>query len=83
VYADNVDNADNIHLHTVSVSTNFFKQNKMKSAFYPLYLPDLAPSDFSLFDYVKGCLADFWFENINEFLEIFQDVLEGIEKVTL
>jgi hypothetical protein len=89
VYADNADNTDNgdnadhVSLHTISASTYFFKQNKMKPASHPPDSPDFAPSDFSLFDYIKGCLADFWFENVDKLLEIFQDILEGIEKVTL
>jgi hypothetical protein len=72
--------ADNIRLHTASASTHFFEQNKMKPASHPPYSPDFAPSDFFLFDYIKGCLADFWFENADELLEVFQDVLEGIKK---
>jgi hypothetical protein len=55
----------------------------MKSASHPPYCPDLAPSDFYLFGYVKRCLADLSFENADQLLAAVEGVLEGIEKVTL
>jgi hypothetical protein len=38
----------------------------MKSAPYPLYSPDLAPSDFYLFRCVKRCLAGLSFEDADQ-----------------
>jgi hypothetical protein len=55
----------------------------MKSAPHPLYSPDLAPSDFYLFGYVKRCLAGFSFEDADQLLAAVEGVLEAIEKVTL
>jgi hypothetical protein len=55
----------------------------MKSAPHPPYSPDLAPSDFYLFGYVKRCLASLSFEDADQLLAAVEDVLEGIEKVTL
>jgi hypothetical protein len=55
----------------------------MKSAPCPLYSPDLAPSDFHLFGYVKRCLAGLSFEDEDQLLAAVEGVLEGIEKVTL
>jgi hypothetical protein len=55
----------------------------MKSALHPPYSPDLAPSDFSLFGYVKRCLADLSFEDADQLLAAVEGILEGIEKVTL
>jgi hypothetical protein len=54
----------------------------MKSAPYPPYSPDLAPSDFYLFWYVKRCLAGLWFEDWDQLLAAAEGVLEGIEKST-
>jgi hypothetical protein len=48
----------------------------MKSVPHPPYSPDLAPSDFYLFEYVKRCLADLSFEEANQLLV----AAEGIEK---
>jgi hypothetical protein len=55
----------------------------MKSTPYPPYAPDLAPSNFYLFGYVKRCLADLSFEDADQLLAAVEDILEGIEKVTL
>jgi hypothetical protein len=55
----------------------------MKSAPHPPYSPDLAPSDFNLFGYVKRCLVDLSFEDADQLLAAVEDVLEGIEKVSL
>jgi histone-lysine N-methyltransferase SETMAR len=45
--------ADNAHPHTAKLSTHYFNENRMKSAPHPPYSPDLAPSDFYIFGYVK------------------------------
>jgi hypothetical protein len=55
----------------------------MKSAPHPLYSPDLASSDFYLFGYVKRRLAGLSFEDVDHLLAAVENVLEGIEKVTL
>jgi hypothetical protein len=55
----------------------------MKSAPHPPYSPDLAPSDFYLFGYVKRCLACLSFEDANQLLAAIEGVLEGVAKVTL
>jgi hypothetical protein len=55
----------------------------MKSARHPPYSPDLAPSDFYLFGYVKRRLARLSFEDADQLLAAVERVLEGIEKVTL
>jgi hypothetical protein len=41
----------------------------MKAASHPPYSPDLAGSDFSIFDFLKGYFASLSFENVNELLE--------------
>jgi hypothetical protein len=55
----------------------------MKSALHPPYSPDLAPSDFYLFGYVKRCLASLSLEDADQPLAAVEGVLESIEKVTL
>jgi histone-lysine N-methyltransferase SETMAR len=75
--------AKNARPHTAKLSTQYFNENRIKSAPHPPYSPDLAPSDFSLFGYVKRCLADLSFEDADQFLAAVEGVLEGIEKVTL
>jgi hypothetical protein len=55
----------------------------MKSAPHPPSSPDFAPSDFHLFGYVKRCLAGLSFEDADQLLAAVEDVLEGIETVTL
>jgi hypothetical protein len=65
--------ADNPRPHTIKLSTQYFNENRMKSA----------PSDFYLFGYVKRCLAGISFEDANQLLAAVEGVLEVIEKVTL
>jgi hypothetical protein len=52
----------------------------MKSVPHPPYSPDLAPSDFHLFDYTKRCLAGLSFEDADQLLAAVEGVREGIEK---
>jgi hypothetical protein len=55
----------------------------MKWTPHPLYSPELAPSDFYLFDYVKVCLAGNAFDDADELFGAIQRILENIEKVML
>jgi histone-lysine N-methyltransferase SETMAR len=59
--------ADNVRPHTAKLSTQYFHENRMKSAPLPPYSPDLAPSDFYLFSHVKRCLAGLSFEDAGQF----------------
>jgi endo-1,4-beta-D-glucanase Y len=61
--------ADNACLHPAKLSTQYFNENRMKSA----------PADFYLFGYAKKCLAGLSFEDADQVLT----AVEGIEKVTL
>jgi hypothetical protein len=47
--------ADNARPHNAKVSTQFFEENRKKPAPRPRYSPDLAPSDFYLFGYIREC----------------------------
>jgi histone-lysine N-methyltransferase SETMAR len=72
--------ADNGRPHTAKLLTQYFNGNRMKSAPHPPYLPDLVPSDFYLFGYVKRCLAGLSFEDADQLLAAVEGVLEGTEK---
>jgi hypothetical protein len=75
--------ADNARPHTAKLSTQDFNENRMKSAPHPPYSPDLAPSDFFLFVYVKRCLAGLSFEDADRLIAAVEGVIERIETVTL
>jgi hypothetical protein len=75
--------ADNVGPHTAKLSTQYFNENRMKSAQYPSCSSDLAPSDFYLFGDIKRCLAGLSFEDADQLLAAVEGVLEGIEKLTL
>jgi histone-lysine N-methyltransferase SETMAR len=75
--------ADNARPHTTKLSTQYFNENRVKSAPHPPYSLDLAPSDFCLFEYVKRYLAGLSFEDADQFLASVEGVFEGIGKVTL
>jgi histone-lysine N-methyltransferase SETMAR len=61
--------ADNARPHTTRLSTQYLNENRMKSAPHPPYSPDLVPSDFYLFGYVKRCLARLSFDVQISFLQ--------------
>jgi histone-lysine N-methyltransferase SETMAR len=48
--------ADNARAHTVQKYRTFCEENGLRLAPHPPYSPNLAPSDFFLFDYAKGPL---------------------------
>jgi histone-lysine N-methyltransferase SETMAR len=71
--------ADNTHPHIAKLSTQYFNENRMKSAPHPPYSPNLAPSGFYLIEYVKRCLAGLSFEDADQLLAAVEGALEGIE----
>jgi histone-lysine N-methyltransferase SETMAR len=72
--------ADNAYPHTAKLSTQYFKENRIKSAPHLPYSPDLAPSDFDLLGDVKRCLASLSFEDAYQLLAAVEGVLADIEK---
>jgi histone-lysine N-methyltransferase SETMAR len=58
--------ADNARPHTARVSTDYITRNGMKRAPHPPYSPDLAPSDFFPFGYVKRKLMRYRAESESE-----------------
>jgi hypothetical protein len=72
------------HPYTAKLLTQYFNENRLKSAPHIPYSPDLAPSDFYLFGYVKRCFAGLPFEDANQLLAAAAEgVLERLQKVTL
>jgi hypothetical protein len=57
--------------------------NRMKQASHPPYSPDLAPSDFFLFGYLKGKLMKYRAEIPSETLVRIQVILAEIRGETL
>jgi hypothetical protein len=55
----------------------------MKSAPHSPYSPDLAPSDFYLFGYVKRCLAGPSFEDADQLLAALKGVRKCLEKLIM
>jgi hypothetical protein len=55
----------------------------MKQAHHPLYSPDLAPSDFFLFGFVKGKLMKYRAETPSELLVRIRVILKEIPRETL
>jgi histone-lysine N-methyltransferase SETMAR len=75
--------ADNARPHTAKMTSQFMEQNSMHREPHPAYSPDLAPSDFYLFGYVKQLLSGCQFADQESLLQAVRDILMGIEKVNL
>ena len=70
--------ADNARPHTAKVTTRYMACNGMKRAPHPPYSPDLAPSDFFLFGYIKKKLEGHSFSTKEELLEEVKTILANI-----
>jgi transposase len=60
---------DNYRIHFSKVTEQFITQNQILSVSHPSYSPDIAPSDFWLFDRVKNSLAGRTFDEPEQLLE--------------
>jgi hypothetical protein len=65
------------------MSSDYIGLNRMKQALHPSYSPDLAPSDFFLFGYVKGKLMGCRAETPSELLIRIRVFLAEIPRETL
>jgi hypothetical protein len=63
--------------------SNFCEENGLRLAPNPPYSPDLAPSDFFLFGYVKESLKGMVFPSYEALLDAIGEVVTGIESETL
>jgi hypothetical protein len=75
--------ADNAKAHTAQKYRTFCKENRLQLAPHPPYSPDLAPSDFFLFGYVKERLKGMAFPSCEELLDAIGEVVTGIDSETL
>jgi hypothetical protein len=75
--------ADNARSHTARAMIDFIEENMMKQTLHLAYSPDLARSNFYLFDGVKEYFAGLTFEDADALFGAVRQVLEGIEQVTL
>jgi histone-lysine N-methyltransferase SETMAR len=74
---------DNARPRIATVTLQFIQLNSMRRVPYPQYSPDLAPSDFYLFCYIKQLPSGCEFADRNSLLQRVRDILGDIEKVTL
>jgi transposase len=75
--------ADNAKAHTCQKCRNFCKENGLRLGFHSPCSPDLAPSHFFLFGYVKERLKGMVFPSYEELLDAIDEVVTGIESETL
>jgi hypothetical protein len=75
--------SDNARPQTAKMSRDYIGLNRMKQAPRPPYSPDLAPSDFFLFGYVKGKLMGYRVETPSELLVGIWVILAEIPRDTL
>jgi histone-lysine N-methyltransferase SETMAR len=75
--------ADNAKDHTAQKRRTFCEENGLRLALHSPYSPDLAPSDFFLFDYVKERLEGILFPSYEELLDVITEVVTGIESEIL
>jgi hypothetical protein len=66
-------------------TTDFVEQNRMRQTLHSPYSSDLAPSDFYLFGYVKGCGTGFIFKDTDLLFgavrQILKNILEWMERL--
>lgn len=74
---------DNARPHTAEKVRQYMKCNKMKRAPHPPYSPDIAPSDFYLFGYIKEKLKGCTFNSAEQLLDAIIQISEDISKETL
>jgi transposase len=75
--------ADDARVRTAQKCRTFWEENGLRLALHPPYSPDLTPSDFFLFDYVKERLKGTMFPSYEELLDAIGEVVTGIESEIL
>jgi histone-lysine N-methyltransferase SETMAR len=69
---------DSSMLHTSKQTREFMERNNPRVAPHPPFSPDLAPSDFFLFDCIKGKLQGSEFTEADGLLAEIWEILNGI-----
>jgi hypothetical protein len=59
------------------------EENRLRLAVHPSYSPDLAPSDFFLFGYIKHCLQGIPFPSSEELFAVIHEIVGAIPQPTL
>ncbi|KAA6383157.1 MAG: hypothetical protein EZS28_021316 [Streblomastix strix] len=68
----------NAPAHIAAKTTKFISKNNIIRLPQPPYSPDLSPSDFYLFGYLKGALKDITFESAEQALAATEQILQKI-----
>ena len=74
---------DNVRPHTARKVKEYMSSHRMKRAPHPPYSPDIAPSDFYLFGYIKENLKGCKFESKEQLFSAITDIVSNISKDTL
>ena len=74
---------DNASVHMAKSTIQFFKENNLEILAHPAYSPDLAPSDFYLFGYLKEKAKGKKFCDENEIIEFIREEFYTIPKQQL
>ena len=69
---------DNARPHTSKKVIEYLDNNEIIRAPQPAYSPDIAPSDFYLFGYLKEKLKDYKFNSKEELLSGINSILDEI-----
>jgi transposase len=75
--------ADNARPHTAQKCRIFCEENRLRLAVYPPCSPDLAPSDFFLFQHIKHYLQGIAFPSHNGLLAAIYEIFRAIPRPTL
>ena len=60
---------DNAPCHNSRATKEYLEENKVVRIDHPLYSPDLAPSDFYIFGYIKNAFANAVFNSVEDAVE--------------
>ena len=74
---------DNAPCHNSRATREYLEENKVVRIDHPPYSPDLAPSDFYLFGYVKNAFANIVLNSMEEAVKEIMAFVEGIPKKQL
>jgi histone-lysine N-methyltransferase SETMAR len=73
---------DNAPAHRATTTTSLIEKRKLTLIPQPPYSPDLAPSDFFLFGYIKGQLRGKGFKTLIDLEQEIKSIMERITPVT-
>ena len=69
---------DNCRVHNSQYTQKEIQNSSFKRAPHPPYSPDIAPSDFFIFGYIKGKLEGLSFKTRDALFETIFNIIEGI-----